>query len=240
MEYLPVLDVFPPERERRWTVLLRLLLLIPQAIVVALLGIVAAIVVFVGWFGALALGRLPEFAASYLSKYLAYETRVEAYGMLLVDRYPPFRFDALDTPDYPVRIAVTPGQLSRLAVFFRLLLAIPAGIVQAVVYSGWSVCCFFIWVVVLVLGRMPRAAFQATASVLRYKLRFEAYMYLLTSAYPKRLLGDQEGRDYDPSWGTASATRPLVLAGGGQGLLVLFIVLGVLAQIGDGFGQHHR
>ena len=90
MEFLPVLDVFPPERERRWTVLLRLLLLIPQAIVVALLGIVAAIVVVIGWFGALILGRLPEFAADYLAKYVAYETRVEGYGMLLVDRYPPF------------------------------------------------------------------------------------------------------------------------------------------------------
>ena len=237
MEFLPVLDIFPPERERRWTVLLRLLLLIPQGIVVALLSIVAAIVVFIGWFGALFLGRLPEFAVSYLSRYLAYETRVEGYGMLLVDRYPPFAFDA---PDYPVRIEVRPGQLNRFAVFFRLLLVIPAGIVQAVIYSGWTVCCFFIWVVVLVLGRMPQAAFQAVASVLRFKLRVEAYMYLLTSAYPKRLLGDQPGRDFDPAWGTASATRPLVLAGPGQALLVVFIVFGVLAQIGDGFGSGHH
>jgi Domain of unknown function (DUF4389) len=237
MEFLPVLDVFPPERERRWTVLLRLLLLIPQGIVVALLGIVAAIVVFIGWFGALVLGRLPEFAAGYLARYLAYETRVEGYGMLLVDRYPPFAFDA---PDYPVRIEVRPGELNRLAVFFRLLLVIPAGIVQAVIYSGWTVCCFFIWLVVLVLGRMPQAAFQATASVLRYKLRIDAYMFLLTPAYPKRLLGDQPGRDYDQSWGLASATRPLVLTGGGQGLLVLFIVLGVIAQIADGVGDSHH
>jgi hypothetical protein len=237
MEFLPVLDVFPPERERRWTVLLRLLLLIPQAIVVALLGIVAAIVVFIGWFGALVLGRLPGFAADFLAKYLAYEIRVEGYGMLLVDRYPPFAFDA---PDYPVRVEVRPGELNRLAVFFRLLLVIPAGIVQAVIYSGWAVCSFFIWLVVLVLGRMPQAAFQATASVLRYKLRIEAYMYLLTPAYPKRLLGDQSGRDYDPAWGLASATRPLVLTSGGQGLLVLFIVLGVIGQIADGFndGRH--
>lgn len=234
MEFLPVLDVFPSERERRWTVLLRLLLLIPQGIVVALLGIVAAIVVFLGWFGALVLGRLPEFAASYLAKYLAYETRVEGYGMLLVDQYPPFAFDA---PMYPVRIEVRPGRLSRLAVFFRLLLVIPAGIVQAVVYSGWTVCCFFIWVVVLVLGRMPQAAFQATASVLRYKLRIEAYMYLLTPAYPKRLLGDQPGRDYEPAWGVVSATRPLVLTSRAQTLLVLFIVLGVLGQIADGVGS---
>ena len=235
MEFLPVLDVFPPEIERRWTVLLRLILLIPQAIVLWLLGIVAAIIVFVGWFGALFLGRLPDFAVNYLSRYLAYEMRVQAYGMLLVDRYPPFAFDA---PDYPVRIELRPGKLNRAAVFFRLVLVIPAAIVQGVVYSGWAVCAFFIWVVVLILGRMPQAAFEASASVLRFAFRTEAYFYLLTPAYPKRLLGDQPGRDYDPSWSAVSATRPLVLTGGGQGLLVLFLVLGVLAQIGSGFGRH--
>jgi len=237
MEFLPVLDVFPTERERRWTVLLRLILLIPQAIVVALLGIVAAIVAFIGWFCALVLGRLPEFAANYLAKYVEYETRVEGYGMLLVDRYPPFAFDA---PDYPVRIELKPGQLNRAAVFFRLLLVIPAAIVQAIAYSGWTVCCFFIWVVVLVLGRMPQAVFLASASVLRYKVRLEAYMYMLTSAYPKRLLGDQPGRDYDPSWGMASATRPLVLTSPAQGMLVLFIVLGVFAEAGDGFARRNN
>ena len=234
MEFLPVLDVYPPEHERRWTVLLRLLLVIPQAIVVWALGVVAALVVFVGWFGALFLGHLPDFAANYLSSYLAYEMRVEGYGMLLVDRYPPFSFDA---PDYPVRIEVRPGQLNRIAVFFRLLLVIPAAIVQGIAYSGLAVCSFFIWLVVLILGRMPQSLFQAAASVLRFTLRIEAYMYLVSSAYPKRLLGDQPGRDYEPSWGVVSATRPLTLTGGAQGLLVLFIVLGVLAQIGSGFGQ---
>lgn len=234
MEFLPILDVFPPERERRWTVLLRLILLIPQAIVLWVLGIVAAIVVFFGWFGALALGRLPAFALNYLGRYLAYDARVRAYGMLLVDRYPPFSFVA---PDYPVQIGLQPGRLNRAAVFFRLLLMIPAAIVQSVAYSGWVVCAFFLWLIVLIMGRMPRAVFQAAAAVLRFSMRFAAYMYLLTSAYPKRLLGDQPVRDYDPSWGAASATRPLVLTGGAQGLLVLFIVLGVLAYIGTGFGD---
>lgn len=233
MEFLPVLDVYPPARERRWTVLLRLILLIPQAIALWFLGIAAAIVVFFGWFGALFLGRLPTWALNYLGRYLAYEMRVQGYGMLLVDRYPPFSFTA---PDYPVQIGLQPGPLNRAAVFFRLLLVIPAAIVQGVVYSGWIVCAFVIWLIVLIRGSMPQAVFQAAAAVLRYSLRIEAYMYLLTSAYPKRLLGDQPIRDYDPSWGAASATRPLVLTGGAQGLLVLFIILGVLANIGSGFG----
>ncbi|MBR7837726.1 DUF4389 domain-containing protein [Actinospica durhamensis] len=228
MEFLPVLDVFPPERQRRWTVLLRLLLLIPQFFTLWVLGVVAALAVILGWFAALVLGRLPVFAAGYLTSYLGYAVRVGGYAMLLVDRYPPF---ALDAPDYPVRAEFQPGPLNRWAVFFRVILVIPAAIVQAVVYGGWAVCAFFFWVIVLVLGRTPVPIFQASASVLRYGLRVQAYLYMVSSAYPKRLLGDRPNRDYDPAWGAASATRPLVLVSAAQWLLVLFIFFGVAGEV---------
>jgi hypothetical protein len=154
--------------------------------------------------------------------------------MLLVDQYPPF---ALDAPDYPVRVDLRPGELNRAAVFFRLILVIPAAIVQAVVYGGWLVCAFFFWVVVLVLGRTPLPVFQATAAVLRYGLRVHSYLYLVSSAYPKRLLGDQPYRDYDPAWGAGSPTRPLVLVSAAQWLLVLFIFLGVAGEVLSGSGD---
>ncbi len=234
MEFLPVLDVFPPERQRRWTVALRLVLLIPQFFTVWVLGVVAALAVFLGWFAALALGRLPVFAAGYLTSYLGYATRVGGYAMLLVDRYPPF---ALDAPDYPIRVDVRPDPLNRLAVFFRLILVIPAAVVQAIVYGGWIVCAFFFWVIVLVLGRTPLPIFQASASVLRYGLRVQAYLYLVSSAYPKRLLGDQPNRDYDPAWGAVSATRPLVPVTAAQWLLVLFVFLGVAGEVLSGSGD---
>jgi hypothetical protein len=234
VEFLPGLDVFPPQRQRRWTVLLRLILLIPQFFVLWVLGVVAALAVILGWFAALALGRLPVFAAGYLTSYVGYATRVGGYGMLLVDRYPPF---ALDAPDYPVRVDVRPGPLNRAAVFFRLILVIPAAIVQAVVYGGWLVCAFFFWVIVLVLGRMPLPIFQASAAVLRYNLRVQAYLYLVSSAYPKRLLGDQPNRDYDPAWGASSATRPLVLVSAAQWLMVAFIFLGVAGEVLSGSGD---
>lgn len=234
MEFLPVLDVFPPDRQRRWTVLLRLILLIPQFFTLWVLGVVATLAVIVGWFAALGLGRLPVSVAGYLTGYLGYATRVAGYAMLLVDRYPPF---ALDAPDYPVRVDLRPGPLNRLAVFFRLILVIPAAIVQAVVYGGWLVCAFFFWVVVLVLGRTPVPVFQATAAVVRFGLRVHAYFYLVSSAYPKRLLGDQPDRDYDPTWGAASATRPLLLSSAAQWLLVLFVFLGVAGEVISGAGD---
>ncbi|MFH8386066.1 DUF4389 domain-containing protein [Kitasatospora sp. NPDC018058] len=222
-EWLPVLDMPAPGPQNRWTVLLRALLLIPQFVVVWVLSVVAFFVTVIGWFGALVLGRLPGFVADYLTAFVPYETRVTAYLMLTVDRYPPFRFR---TPDYPVQVGLRPGELNRLAVLFRIILVIPASIVQGLVYAGWWMVSFIIWFVVLVLGRMPQPLYEATAAILRYRMRYAAYLVMLSSAYPKRLFGEEPGSEPD---GPVSATRPLVLSGAGRGLLVAFILLGVVS-----------
>ncbi|TDD62250.1 DUF4389 domain-containing protein [Actinomadura rubrisoli] len=221
-EWRPTLDIDGPSEQSRVTVLFRAILLIPQVIVVVVLGIVADIVVIIGWFAALALGRLPDWAAGFLTGYLAWSVRVGAYGYLLVEQYPPFAW----TPDaYPVRVEVRPGSLNRLAVLFRIILIIPAAIVSNVVATGWVVAGFVIWLIVLIQGRMPPGLFEATAAVERYMMRVQAYGMLLTSAYPKDLFGDGEGGP------RVSATRPLTLSGTARNLMVLFIVLGVLGIV---------
>ncbi|MEU6970578.1 DUF4389 domain-containing protein [Kitasatospora aureofaciens] len=223
-EWLPVLDMPAPGPQNRLTVLVRLLLLIPQLVVVWVLSVVAFLVTVIGWFGALVLGRLPGFVADYLTAYLSYDTRVTAYLMLTVDRYPPFRFRA---PEYPVQVGLRPGELNRLAVLFRIILVIPASIVQGLVYAGWWLVAFVIWLVVLILGRMPQALYEATTAIVRYRMRYMAYLVMLTPAYPKRLFGEEPGSEPEP----VSATRPLVLSGAGRGLLVLFLLLGVVSWV---------
>ncbi|GAA0316243.1 hypothetical protein GCM10010302_64180 [Streptomyces polychromogenes] len=227
-EHLPELDVPPPDRQRRWTVLLRFLLLLPQFIVTAVLGIAAFFVTIVGWFAALFTGRLPAGVADFLGGYLAYETRVTASALLLVDRYPPFSFEG---QGHPVRIELRPGELNRLAVLFRFVLMIPAAIVTTVLQYGLAVVCWVFWLITLVLGRMPGPVFSAVAAVVRYRMRYQAYTMMLTSAYPKRLFGDgpPAGQPLPPAPATVpSATRPLLLGTPAKALLVLFLVLGVL------------
>ncbi|MFE6049298.1 DUF4389 domain-containing protein [Kitasatospora sp. NPDC056446] len=224
-EWLPVLDMPAAGPQNRWTVLLRMLLLVPQFVVLWVLSVVAFLVTVIGWFGALLLGRLPGFAADYLSGFVPYETRVDAYLMLAVDRYPPFRFH---TPEYPVRVELRPGELNRLAVLFRIVLVIPASIVQGLVYAGWWTVSFVIWLVVLVLGRMPQPLYEATVAILRYRMRYTAYLLMLTSAYPKRLFGEEPGSEPD---GPVSATRPLVLSGAARGLVVVFLILGLASSV---------
>lgn len=223
-EWLPTADVPEPGRQRRLTVLVRYLLLVPHFVVVLVLGIGAGFVLVIGWFGALFAGRLPQWAARYLTGYLGYATRVRAAAMLLVDRYPPFSLSQQD--EYPVRIEVRPGTLNRWAVLFRAVLSIPAAIVTGLAAIGWYIASPIAWLVVLVLGRMPRALFEASAAVLRFRMRYSAYYYMLASAYPENLFGDAEA-----SQPAVSATRPLLMSTAGKVLLALFLLLGLAYQV---------
>ncbi|MFD3414183.1 DUF4389 domain-containing protein [Streptomyces cyaneofuscatus] len=226
-EFRPVLDIVEPGRQRRLTVFFRLLLLIPHFIVLFFLHIAAVLTVIVGWFAALVLGRLPDPVFRFLAQFLGYDMRVSASQMLLIDRYPPFALTP--PPDYPVQIDVRPTALNRLAVLFRIFLMIPAAIVQSLAVYGWWALCFVWWVITLVLGRMPRPLFEATAATLRYRMRFSAYALMLTPAYPKGLFGDD---DLAMAPGhSRSATRPLVMSSAGKWLVVLFLVLGLAGNV---------
>jgi len=194
-----------PAPQRRVTVLFRIFLAIPQIIVLYILTIAAEFVAIIGWFGALFTGRLPEFAAEFLSGVLRWQARVNAYALLLTDQYPPF---ALEDVDYPVRVVTSRGQLNRLAVFFRLILAFPAAIVVGVLtYGTYTIVLFVTWLIVLFTGRMPESLHFAISAVLRYSLRYIGYLLLLTAEYPSGLFGDQPGP------GDLSGTAPYPSAG---------------------------
>ena len=200
----PVLVAFAgPASQSRLTVAFRIFMAIPQLIVLWLLGVAAIVITIIGWFGALFTGRLPVFAADFLTGYLRWLSRVYAYNYLLTDVYPPF---SLDDADYPVRLAVTPGRLNRLAVLFRFFLLIPAWIVQAVVtYGALTIFLFVTWLIVLVTGQMPDAIYQALAAVLRYQVRTLGFAVMLTSAYPGGLFGDPQAYGDPQGYGAPQA-----------------------------------
>ncbi|CAM5646603.1 hypothetical protein SBADM41S_09178 [Streptomyces badius] len=76
---------------------------------------------------------------------------------------------------------------------------------------------------------MPRPLFEATAATLRYRMRFSAYVMMLTPAYPKGLFGDDALAV--PPEQARSATRPLILSSAAKWLVVLFLVLGLAGHI---------
>ena len=248
----PVLVGFAgPAPQGRLTVLVRIFMVLPHLVVLALLGVAAEVVAIIGWFGALFTGRLPVFAADFLTGYLRWHTRVTAYTVLLTDVYPPF---SLEDADYPAQVAAAPGTLNRLAVLFRVFLLIPCGIVQAIVsYGAFTIMQFVTWLIVLIRGEMPAALHQALAAVVRYQARVLGFGVMLTSAYPAGLFGDPEmpgpwspagpsrGYGAQPGYGTDTYGAPqadggprswrLVMSGGARALMAAFIGLGVLLGV---------
>ena len=186
----PALMVERVERRNRLTVAFRLLLALPQFIVLYLLVLVGAVAVVVGWFAALVLGRLPEPIARYLCHLTRYATRVNAYLCFLTDRYPPFEFTAAD---YPVQVELAPGRLNRLAVLFRLFLVIPG--LDPVQPGLWWLPGGELCHLAGGPGGRPGPHFAVCCHHCRAPLQpaHDAYTWLITAAYPWGLFGDQPG-----------------------------------------------
>ncbi len=78
------------EGRNRLTVFFRLFMVIPHLIVLALLGIVAALAWIAAWFVALFTGSVPEGIHNFLAGITRWSTRANGYALLLTDEYPPF------------------------------------------------------------------------------------------------------------------------------------------------------
>ncbi|GAB0106496.1 hypothetical protein JMUB6875_54820 [Nocardia sp. JMUB6875] len=229
---LPVeLDVFPPDRQRRWTVLLRLLLAIPQLIVVWALTIATEVAMLLGWFAALGMGRLPDWCGEFIRACLGYTVRVHGYLLLLIDQYPPYSLDS--SVEYPIRVHFpAPTRLNRFAVLFRFPLALPMLLLTGLLFIGWGVLAVILWLITLIAGYPPRPVFQASAALLRTQLRTSAYFAMVTPTYPFGVFGDRAPADeFAPV--PASPTRPLLISAAGRALMIVFIIVGVLYYAGS-------
>ncbi|HKA84775.1 MAG TPA: DUF4389 domain-containing protein [Acidimicrobiales bacterium] len=93
--YPPVRTGFVPELEdrNRLTVGFRFILVIPQLIVLSVLGLVAFLAIIIAFFAVLFTGRWPEGLRTFVVGVLRWSTRVTAYFYLLTDEYPPFSLD---------------------------------------------------------------------------------------------------------------------------------------------------
>ena len=87
--------------------------------------------------------------------------------------------------DHPVRIVLDDDlRRSRLTVFLRLLLAIP----HLVALLLFTIGAFFVaiagWFAALATGRMPTGLRNLGAFSVRYHSQTNAYVFIVTDAYP--------------------------------------------------------
>ncbi|MGA8988434.1 DUF4389 domain-containing protein [Aeromicrobium sp.] len=86
VEFIPA-----PDHRNRVTIFFRLILALPQFIVLAVFGIALGVVLVIGWFAVLITGRWPAGLRDFVIGMLRWSTRVNAYLYLMTDEYPPFR-----------------------------------------------------------------------------------------------------------------------------------------------------
>jgi hypothetical protein len=83
-------DVEYPERLSRWKIFVKWLLVIPNAIVLYALALVAYVMMVIAWFAILFTGRYPKGLFSFGVGVMRWNLRASAYTYLLRDEYPPF------------------------------------------------------------------------------------------------------------------------------------------------------
>jgi len=166
----------------RLSVLFRLLLALPHLVWLWLWALLALIVAVANWAATLALGRSPAPLHRFLSAYLRYESHVYAFLLLVASRFPGFT-GAVGSYEAEATVAPAAAQ-NRWSVGFRLLLALPAGLLAGAFGSLAWACAFLAWFAALATGRMPRQLLNTALQALRYHLQVGGYVLILSDAYP--------------------------------------------------------
>jgi hypothetical protein len=169
-------------RRSRLTVFFRILLAVPHIVWLFLWSIAAVLAAIASWFAALAAGQPPRALHGFLSRYVRYQLHVYAYVYLAANPFPAF--DGREG-GYPLDLVLpAPARQSRWVTGFRIILAIPAWIVSSAL--GWSLAlaAIYTWFVALVRGSAPWGLRNLMAYGLRYAAQLNAYVFLVTDAYP--------------------------------------------------------
>ncbi|MEN3341680.1 MAG: hypothetical protein V7644_1084 [Actinomycetota bacterium] len=180
----PVHLVGDPEdlRRSRVTVFFRLPLAIPHLVWLVLWTVLAVLAGIVNWCATLFAGTPPAALHRFLSRYVRYTLHVYAFLYLAANPFPGF---VGEPGRYPLDLRLPePSRQNRWVTGFRIVLAIPAWFVNAVL--GWAllIAAVLTWFVALVTGSAPWGLRNLSAYALRYGAQVNAYLYLLTDAYP--------------------------------------------------------
>lgn len=265
------LEVDGPALQGRWGAGFRLLLALPALLLASALagggvgggsgsgyaagGGVLAVVGFLGWFAALARGRMPEGLRDLGTYAIGYGAQASGYALLLTDRYPDSRPVHVRPhprlPLHPLRLRLADElRRERTTVLFRLLLALPH-LVWLTLWTAVAIpAAVLSWAAALATGRLPRALHRFLAAYVRYGAHVTAFASLVGGPFPG--FAGREGSypvdvtiappERQGRWSVAGrlllAVPALLLAGALEGVVLVVAVLGWLASLWRGRMPH--
>jgi len=197
----PVALVVPndPGQNRLWGIpfvgwIVRAIILIPQAIVLALLGFVIYVSFLVNWIPILLNGRPASWMHELYSGYLRMTARSSLYLLMVTGSYPPFWI----TGDHPIGVEVAQNQavnrwwgIPFIGVFVRWLILLPHLIVISVLGIALWFVSLVAWAPILVNGRQADVIVRFFGGLYRWTTRVAAYGLFLTDQYPPFSLDGQ-------------------------------------------------
>ena len=190
MEPYPVnLKIDYSETSNRPTAFIRVVLIIPVVIILALISSYAE-----GFSLAVALlilcrEKYPKWWFDWNLALTKFWLRIAAYGLLMRDEYPSTDDDQAVKVDIPY--PDVKKDLNRWMPLVKWILAIPHFIVLVFMFIAVVFCSVFAWFAILFTGRYPKGIFDFVEGFLRWLLRVNAYVLLLTTdEYPPFRLGE--------------------------------------------------
>jgi hypothetical protein len=176
------MDVRDGLRRPRLLVAFRALLVIPHYVWLTLWTVLALGASVLAWLVALATGRVPWALHRFLAAYVRTIVHVAAFLYVVGRPFPGF---VGREGSYPIGLTIAPRERQRrLTVLFRLLLAVPAGLISSAYSGALFVAAVLGWFAALATGRMPEGLRDLGVSALRYQGQLLAYVLLLTPRYP--------------------------------------------------------
>lgn len=190
---------YPDRPLNRLTTFFRMFMVIPIAIILALLGVgtidlrgphgwnwqyaAGGIVFLATLLMILFRQKYPRWWFDWNVALTKFGARVGAYVALLTDVYPST--DEEQSVHIEIPYPDVPRELNRWLPLVKWFLAIPHYIVLACLGIAAFVCVVIAWFAILFTGRYPKGLFDFVVGVARWGLRVSAYAYLLTTdKYP--------------------------------------------------------
>ncbi len=190
-------EVEYPEQLDRLSSAFRIVLFIPVAVFLALVGgqafsysdigdatsislaggggIVLAI-----WAAVIVRQYIPHWLFDFQVALMRFQVRAYGYLALLTDRFPAFE------GEYPINFDVRyPDELNRWKVaIWKIITSIPHFIILLFLYLAVFFVVIIAWFAILFTGRYPQGLHTFVAGVFRWSLRVQAYVVSLTDEYP--------------------------------------------------------